>query len=208
MRTIIYIDGFNLFNRSLKKSPYKWLDLKLLATSILKPHHDIQAIKYFTSRVSALGDPRRPTRQKTYIRALETYIPNLEVHYGHFLTNKKVALIAEPPPPPKKWVMVYETKEKGSDVKLAVHLLNDAWHNRFDCAVILSNDSDLAEAIKLVKEVDSSKMIGWLIPHNCHASKVLKTLVDFQKQIRPALLAACQLPETIPGKTITKPRGW
>ena len=54
-------------------------------------------------------------------------------------------------PPPKK-IPIYKTEEKGSDVNLALHLLNDAWLNAFDCAVIVSNDSDLAPALKMVKE--------------------------------------------------------
>jgi 5'-3' exonuclease len=52
MRTYIYVDGFNLYYRSLKNTPYKWLDLKALFRYLLDPKNDIQAIKYFTARVS------------------------------------------------------------------------------------------------------------------------------------------------------------
>ena len=37
-----------------------------------------------------------------------------------------------------------KTEEKGSAVNLAVHLLNDGWLDAYDCAVVISNDSDLA----------------------------------------------------------------
>jgi len=47
-------------------------------------------------------------------------------------------------------VKIVKTEEKGSDVNLAVHLLNDAWLNLYDCAVVISNDSDLAESCRLV----------------------------------------------------------
>ena len=64
MRTIVYVDGFNLYYGALKSSPWKWLDLLLLFETILQPHHDIQAIKYFTARVSSTsGDPSKPQRQ-------------------------------------------------------------------------------------------------------------------------------------------------
>ena len=53
--------------------------------------------------------------------------------------------------PPPNTVNVIKTEEKGSDVNLAVHLLNDAWLNKYECAVIVSNDSDMAEAMRLVK---------------------------------------------------------
>lgn len=41
-------------------------------------------------------------------------------------------------------VDIIKTEEKGSDVNLAVHLLNDGWLDAYDCAVVVSNDSDLA----------------------------------------------------------------
>jgi uncharacterized LabA/DUF88 family protein len=56
---------------------------------------------------------------------------------------------------PSKTAEVIHTEEKGSDVNLGVHLVNDAWLNRYDCAVVVSNDSDLAEAISLVKAPES-----------------------------------------------------
>jgi hypothetical protein len=39
-----------------------------------------------------------------------------------------------------------------SDVNLATHLLHDAHMGRFDVAVVISNDSDLLEPIKIVRE--------------------------------------------------------
>ena len=48
--------------------------------------------------------------------------------------------------PPPATVKVWKNEEKGSDVNIAVHVLNDAWQNAHDCAVVVSNDSDLAEA--------------------------------------------------------------
>ena len=53
--------------------------------------------------------------------------------------------------PPPEFTQVYKTEEKGSDVNLALHVLNDAWLDQYDCAVIVSNDSDLAESLRLVK---------------------------------------------------------
>jgi len=47
-------------------------------------------------------------------------------------------------------VNVLKTEEKCTDVRLAVHLVNDSWKGLYDCAVILSNDGDLLEALKIV----------------------------------------------------------
>jgi len=34
-RTIVYIDGFNLYYRALKATPHKWLDLAALSKAVL-----------------------------------------------------------------------------------------------------------------------------------------------------------------------------
>ena len=140
MRTSIYIDGFNLYYRALKGTPYKWLDLKAMVSHLLQPHHQITQVKYFTAIVSGLFDQSQPNRQKTYIRALKSYIPEFSVYYGHFLSHTITAPIAPLTNPPS-FCKVIKTEEKGSDVNLAVHLLNDAWLDRYDCAVVISNDS-------------------------------------------------------------------
>ena len=58
MRTCIYIDGFNFYYRAVRKTPYKWLDFKALFKKVLRPEHNILAIKYFTAFVTGKFDPR------------------------------------------------------------------------------------------------------------------------------------------------------
>ncbi|MEO5357607.1 MAG: NYN domain-containing protein [Nitrospirae bacterium YQR-1] len=206
MKTYVYIDGFNMYYRALKNTKYKWLDFMSLCKLLLKPTDTIECIKYFTAIVNGIGDTDRPIRQKTYIRALKTYIPELKVYYGKFLTNNiKMPLVN--PQNNVKLAEVIKTEEKGSDVNLAVHLLNDAWLNLYDCAVIISNDSDLLEAIRIVK-VQCKKQIGLFIPEKRHPSVELIKLADFRKPIRSTVLANSQLPNPIPNTTIHKPTSW
>jgi len=203
-RTYIYIDGFNLYYRLLKNSPYKWLNLKALFTNILNTQNNILKIKYFTAMVSSRIDPSQPIRQKTYIRALEKYIPELEVYYGHFLSHEVDAPLAGTLP--MQFVKIIKSEEKGSDVNLAVHLLNDAWMDKYDCGIVVSNDSDLAEAMRIVKN-DLNKKLGLLTPVNSPSIE-LKKYATFTKQIRSGVLAISQLPNLIPGTTISKPATW
>ena len=207
MRTSIYIDGFNLYYRALKNSPHKWLDLKQLASNLLQPHHTISEIKYFTAIVSGKIDASQPIRQKTYIRALKSHIPEFSVYYGHFLTHT-VSFPKSPLTKPPSFTEVVKTEEKGSDVNLAVHLLNDAWLDRYDCAIIISNDSDLAEPLRLVRE-QNNKKIGLISPliHG-HPSRELQKHAHFVKRIRKGVLKVSQLPSPIPGTKIHKPAGW
>ena len=207
MRTSVYIDGFNLYFRAVKGTSYKWLDLKKLVTLLLQPHHQVVEIKYFTAKVSGRFDSQQPIRQKTYIRALEKYIPELSVHYGHFMSHA-VNMPNAPLSTPRTFSKVYKTEEKGSDVNLAVHMLNDAWLDKYDCGILISNDSDLAEPLKLIKN-QQEKMIGLLSPLiNGHPSRELQRQAHFVKRIRKGVLAQSQLPETIPGTSLTKPPSW
>jgi hypothetical protein len=127
MRTAIYIDGFNFYYRAVRGTPYKWLDVKKVCQRLLRPEHQIVAIKYYTAPVSGKRDPGQPIRQQTYLRALRATIPELVVHNGHFLTHEVSVPLAHPAPGSPSSVRVLKTEEKGSDVNLAVHMLNDAW---------------------------------------------------------------------------------
>ena len=207
LRTSIYIDGFNLYYRALKSSPYKWLDLEKLSTNLLQPHNKIMEIKYFTARVSGSYDTSAPVRQKTYIRALEAYIPELSVYYGHFLSHP-VSMPRYPINTHPSFVTVLKTEEKGSDVNLATHLLNDAWLDKYDCAIIISNDSDLAEPLKIIRK-QTRKVIGIISPLiNGHPSRELLKHAHFMKRIRKGVLKISQLPSPIPGTKIKKPVVW
>jgi uncharacterized LabA/DUF88 family protein len=43
-------------------------------------------------------------------------------------------------------------EEKKSDVNIAVHILKDAFLSDAECFILVSNDSDLAESLKVIKE--------------------------------------------------------
>jgi uncharacterized LabA/DUF88 family protein len=206
MRTYVYIDGFNFYYRAVKDTPYKWLDFNTLFQHLLNPKNQIISIKYFTALVSGKFDPDQPIRQKTYLRAIQKYIPQLSVYYGHFLSHEIFAPLAKPEGK-KRFVRIIKTEEKGSDVNLAIHVLNDAWLDLYDCAVIVSNDSDLAESLRLVKE-QHNKVIGLITPGKGHPSRELLKYADFTKRIRKGVLSISQLPNPIPGTTIYKPKVW
>lgn len=206
MRTAIYIDGFNLYYGALKDTNYKWLNPKQLCASIPQPHHDIVSIVFCTAKVKPNPlDLTVRIRQENYIKAIETYIPELTVIYGHFLESR---VFYRPVDTSLGYrVEVFRPEEKGSDVNLAVHLVNDAHKNLYDCAVIISNDSDLAEAMRVVKD-ECEKKVGLFTPWKRRVSKQLKRHSTFQRTIRKASLAKSQLPNPIPNTTIHKPLSW
>ena len=208
MRTIVYVDGFNLWYGSLRNTPFKWLDLPLLFKNILQPHHQIIQVRYFTALLKhSRRDPYRSQRQNTYLRALQSYRPNVKVHLGSFLTHKIRRPLANPKGK-QKTVHVWKTEEKGSDVNLAVHLLNDAWLGKCECAVVVTNDSDIAEAMRLTKEQHPAIRIGLITPGKKKASRELNIHADFLARIRDGALRNSQLPNPVHQTNIYKPKNW
>lgn len=215
-RTYVYVDGFNLYFRAVRYTSYKWLNIQVLAEQML-PHNDVLKVKYYTADIRSRGDAQKPLRQETFLRALRT-LPKVEIYKGLFSVQKvnrelvqrslmsRFRRLVGLPVGMNRCVKVYDPKEKGSDVNLAVHLVNDAWHDRYDIAVVLSNDSDLLEAIKIVRQ-ERGKKVGIINPHR-DPNPQLHSQADFVRQLRAADLATAQLPDQIPGTKIHKPTGW
>lgn len=203
MRVRVYVDGFNLYYGSLKGTPYKWLDLAALTTDLL-PEHRIDAIRYFTAHVSGKQDPGAPLRQEAYLRALRT-IPGLTLHFGRFLTEVRSMPGA---PPAGGLVRVLKTEEKGSDVNLATYLLCDGFDGLYDLAVVVSNDSDLTEPIRVAKE--RFGLVGVYSP-NPHRSHALAGAASWYRHLPAVSVAAAQFPATVltpDGRTVVRPARW
>ena len=234
MRTNVYIDGFNLYH-GLKELAanepvavsWKWLDVRELSERIV-PRDQVQSVRYFTARVSADGtDPGIQLRQQTYIRALET-LPGLTVHYGQFMVQKKRMPLVDPPgrvrrallrrlgmdlkvhPDGNTSVRVWRTEEKGSDVNLATYLLADAFRGDFDKAVVIANDTDLCEPVRMVVQ-DLGLPVVVVNPRgHRQPAAALKRVASETRRVRVAAIVAAQLPTSLTDVhgSITKPAGW
>ena len=204
IRTAIFIDGLNLDRGLLQGTPYRWLDPKQLCGHILPASYEITAITYCTALVK---DATALKEQKIYLEALEEHIPELEILPGEFVPRPKTGILKGSKS--SKPVTIIAQVEKHTDVNLAVHLVNDANRDRFDCAVIISNDSDFAEALRLVK--DECRKEVWLlspVKQNEKPTSKLTTHATRTKVIWPSALKRSQLPRRIPGSKLRKPKGW
>jgi hypothetical protein len=196
-KVIVYIDGFNLYYGAVKGTSFKWLNVQTLCQTLLRPGDELRAIKYYTALVKPRpNDPGAPIRQQVYLRALRT-LPNLYIYLGHFLSHTVKMPLASSvrSGATVKYVDVLKTEEKGSDVNLATHLLHDAHKGNFALAVVVSNDSDLVEPIRIVRG-ELGKKVGLFNPqiHQKHPSWELSRNVDFVKNIRIGVLKICQFP--------------
>jgi uncharacterized LabA/DUF88 family protein len=216
-RTIVYIDGFNLYYRVLKDTPHKWLDIAAFSAAVLPSSCSIQRINYYTAHVSGRIDRGSPVRQHAYLRALRT-LPNVHIHFGKFMVTKKWSGLVLPPdfrptaPGPLGFspavAYVWKTEEKGSDVNLGVHLVRDAYKGAFDEAAVLTNDTDLVDAIRIVTQ-DVKLPVTLLTP----VAKPATSLVNVSSAFRhvASYVGPCQLPDPIivAGKPpIVKPPTW
>jgi hypothetical protein len=207
-RTYLYVDGFNLYYGAVKGTSFKWLNVRRLC-ELLLPDSRIDKVKYFTARVSARkDDPDKPNRQQIYLRALRT-LPDLEIIYGSFLSHDVQMPLAEPEPGGPRFAKVIKTEEKGSDVNIAAQLINDAFKGLFDLAVLVTNDSDLTEPIRIVRR-ELNLQVGILNPHEQTPSQMLLKHASFMKQIRHGVLAASQFPVVLTDANgiFHKPRAW
>jgi uncharacterized LabA/DUF88 family protein len=208
MDTIVYVDGFNLYYGTLKGTPYKWLNIFVLCNHLLQTHHQIVAIKYYTALVKARPqDPTQPQRQQTYLRALRT-LPNTEIVLGQFLQSTLKMPVVNPAPNAARFITVTKTEEKGSDVNIATHMVHDAHLGRYEAAVVISNDSDLVEPIRIVRG-ELGKTVGILNPYK-RPTSMLRQCATFVKPIREGVLAISQFPPQMIDAhgIIQKPVGW
>jgi len=229
MKTIIYVDGYNLYYGRLKKTPYKWLDIVFLFKHICHiqyPKSDIVGVKYFTAPVKAKfasnGD-NAVMAQNTYIRALEHTHPDLlEIVNGYQITIKATPPIYQKPINKADRVEVWKLEEKQTDVNIALHMYRDAVKHRCVQQVLVSGDTDLEGALKFIKEDYPEIVRGLVLPNRTRPKLQNKSekirdsgyLVAHVDWVRTYILddecASSQLPIKIPTrkKPILKPSYW
>lgn len=223
MRTIVYVDGYNLYYSSLTKSPHKWLDLyELFATRVIKPiepRATVEKIKFFTAPILGrfASDKESPNRQQRYHNALQAkYADRIEIICGYHLlketTGYPVVTTGGADP-----INVRVLEEKQTDVNIGLHMYRDAALDLADQLVLVSNDSDIAPALEMIRADHPRLTIGVIIPaladnERARRSGQLSQLSDWTRDhLNTAELGESQLPAAIQNhknKTIRKPDAW
>jgi len=215
MRTIAYVDGFNLYYGACRAPGRKWLDLTALATRLL-PNDDVFEICYFTANFKVdPANPGRQDRQRLYQLALRSS-GLVEIYLGRFLRKRVTGVLVDHASgePPIRTVKTFE--EKGTDVNLASRPLKDAFEGRMEQAAVISNDGDLKMPIKIVREhLGLPVTVINPVLHARHRSAALSPdpLPGFAHFIRLTASDAelSQFPKTVispKGTRITKPPNW
>ncbi len=194
IRVHCYIDGFNLYHAidDMQRASrgalnhLKWLDLsKLMAVFIDPKVHRIDTIKYFSAY--ATWKPKQHERHQIYVKALQS--TGIQPIMGQF-KEKDIYC-------PECGLTHKGHEEKESDVNIAVHLIGDAYQDRFDHAFIVSRDSDLVGPIKYIRDNFPKKRIKIIAPPLRRHSKELWALANSQASIGKIHLEQCQFLETV-----------
>jgi uncharacterized LabA/DUF88 family protein len=212
-RTICYVDGFNLYYgmRDAGLRDCYWLDIRQMAGRLVRPPFVLERTKYFTARVSGARPGDSPVkaseredsrrRQALYLEALET-IRALEIYEGTYLLKRESCRLCGK--------SVIRAEEKMTDVSIATEMLTDAFLDRFDSAVVVSADSDLAPPMIAIKAHFPHKAIACVFPPKRQSWK-LRQLADTTVQLWRRTLERSQLPLEIEkpgGITLRRPPEW
>ncbi len=233
MRAWVYVDGFNLYRRAVRVAEerghgnLRWLNLVRLSRALLESGGDeVDRVKCFTALVrNRPNDPTQRSRQQTYWAALRT-LPELEIIRGHFSERmasaplwseyerlqeeeaRGICVVGKR----MQTVPILKAEEKGSDVNLAVHLVSDAYQGRFEKALVISNDSDLACAFKVVRDEIGLPVVLCNPDLYGDTTHHLIRVSTEHRRLRAATLRDCQFPDPVvdpkTGREIHRPVGW
>lgn len=132
-RIAIFIDGSNLYHAL--KSNFKRYDLNFDGfTAKLCNSRQLYRTYYYNVLQDQTLRPEGHREQQEFLDILSK-TPRLEVRLGGTKTAQGVAV------------------EKGIDIMLATDLLNFAWHDFYDVAILVSGDADFAYALQAVKNM-------------------------------------------------------
>lgn len=233
LRTRAYVDGYNLYYGCLKGTAHKWLDPVRLIENILssvlvaddegrpcKPVLLPCSLKFFTAQIleSAARDLDSVACQRHYHNALrKTHADRLQLIEGYYAQQPARARLLDLHQP-TKWprlceeVTIWSLEEKQSDVNLALHILRDALLGEVDHVVVVTNDTDIAPALQMVRELTKVR-VGVVTPIKLQGhpnTDLVKHAHWVKRRIPPDELIAALLPRVVVGgrKPTIKPLSW
>lgn len=232
LRTRVYVDGYNLYYGCLKHTAHKWLDVFALVQRILptvlyeqngvpaRSDFCTPAIKYFTAPIlsSFARSADSVSCQSQYHTALRGHLGNkLEIISGYYDARPARAHVwmGSKPAGNCPVVDIWKLEEKQSDVALALHAFCDAVSGEVDQVIVITNDSDFAPAMQMIREYTDA-VIGVVAPvrDGCGRSKVNRELSKHAHWTRTHILdvefSASQLPPVVRlrGGAVHKPLSW
>ena len=171
-RVNIYIDGSNLYHGLRDVAGRTSLDFGSFAAKLVGERRLVRAY-YYNAPVDQDRDPETYRNQQKFFQALRA-TDYFEVRLGRLNYPENW-----PDTPPH---------EKGIDIKIAIDMLTHGHGNTYDVAILVSGDTDFADAIYAVKELGRHVEVA-LFPSS--ASERLREAADHIIAIDRAFLSDC-----------------
>lgn len=162
-RVAVYVDGFNMYHAldDLKRPHLKWLNLRRLAELLIsRQTQRIVRVCYFSAAPEHFQNTAsvdKLLRHRAYTAALEA--KGVECIMGNFAERTRTYRDGA------RFKATWKGhEEKQTDVALAVNLLNDAYQDVFDRALVVCVDTDQLPAYKMVRDLFPEKKVVCVSP--------------------------------------------
>lgn len=188
-RVIAFIDGFNLYHAiaNLNDPSLKWLDLRKLSCEFIHPiREELVQVNYF-STVASHRNQAAQTRQKMYLDALK--LRGVKTVLGQFKQKNRDC--------PNCFSRYTGHEEKETDVNIALALLDLAYQNSYDRAILITNDSDQIPSIRKIRQRFPNKKVMVLIPPHSRQCNELIHSASSKAKITLDHLRKCLLPDIV-----------
>ncbi|HSW72241.1 MAG TPA: NYN domain-containing protein [Chlamydiales bacterium] len=188
-RVISFIDGFNLYHAiaAMGDPAFKWLDLKKLSQEFIHPVKEELAQVLYFSTIANHRNQAAQMRQRTYLRALE--LRGVKTILGQFKQKDRECS--------KCFARYTGYEEKETDVNIALHLIDLAYQDVYDRAILITNDSDQVPSIRTVLQRFPNKKITILIPPCTRECNELIRTASAKAKISTEHLQKCLLSEVV-----------
>ena len=127
------------------------------------------------------------SRHQEYVRALEA--SGVFAVMGHFKNKDRECHKCG-----AKWIA---HEEKETDVSIGIAMLNDAYKGRYERAYLITRDSDLMPAIKMIRAEFPQKEIVAVAPPMMGHSNDLLTVCHRKKKITRQQVLSCLFPREV-----------
>jgi len=156
-RVVIFIDGSNFYHALKDNCGRADVNFGDFAKKLCGGR-PLERIYYYNVLQDAGQRPEGHRDQQEFLDALRR-VPYLEIRLGGTKLSQGV------------------TVEKGIDIMLATDLLNFAWKDVYDAAIVVSGDSDFAYALHTVKDMGKHLEVAYF---ESNVSKDLVELADMR----------------------------
>lgn len=170
-KLMIFIDGSNLYHGVKDTIGTGTIDLPKLIQFLSKKDFRLVRTYFYTAPVNQFDDVERYKAQQRFFAFLKR-IPDFELKLGR-LENHPIKLSRD------EWVAkvgqecadkfistfggsIDDYTEKGVDVQIAVDMLELAFVNAYDTAILVSGDGDFAGLVKSIKRLGKRVEVAYV----------------------------------------------